>query len=154
MITRSGSYDGMLSNGPEAASFIPILYSTIAKANLTAGITCCDAIGWGNQVTYTGQFASDGTEQYLSRITSHWYASRGTSPINTTLRVWQTEYSDLNDAFSTVWHSTGAKNEGFVWANDIYQGLVEANLSAFLYWVGKFIAIPVTNILSYDSNMS
>lgn len=127
----------MLSDGTQAASFIPILYNTIKKAGLSTGITCCDAEGWNNQVKFTEQMVSAGADKYLSRITSHWYTSQGTSPINTSLRVWQTEYGDLNDNFTTAWYSNGAFNEGLSWAKLIYQGLAECNLSAFLYWVGK-----------------
>lgn len=127
----------MLSDGTQAASFIPILYSTIEEAGLSTGIVCCDAEGWGDQVTYTEQIIEAGAEQYLSRISSHWYTSKGTSPIDTSLRVWETEYADLDDAFSTVWYSSGAFNEGLTWAEYIYQGLVDCNLSAFLYWIGK-----------------
>lgn len=127
----------MLSEGTQAASFIPILHSTIQKAGLSTGIVCCDAEGWNDQVTYTQQIIEAGAEEYLSRISSHWYTSKGTSPINTRLRVWETEYADLDDAFSTIWHSSGAFNEGLTWAGYIYQGLVECNLSAFLYWIGR-----------------
>lgn len=127
----------MSSDGTEAASFIPILHQAIQNAGLSTGITCCDAEGWNDQVTFTQQLISAGAEQYLSRITSHWYTSQGTSPINTSLRVWETEYADLDDAFSMTWYSSGAFNEGLTWAKLIYQGLVECNLSAFLYWVGE-----------------
>lgn len=132
----AATYDAMLSDGTQAASFIPILYNTIQSAGLSTGITCCDAEGWDDQVTYTSQIISAGADQYLARITSHWYTSEGTSPINTTLRVWETEYGDLNDAFSTTWYSSGALSEGLTWAKYIYQGIVECNLSAFSYWVG------------------
>jgi hypothetical protein len=133
----SATYDAMLSDGTQAASFIPILYDTIQSAGLSTGIACCDAEGWNDQVTYTAQIIAADAEQYLSRITSHWYTSQGTSPIDTTLRVWETEYADLDDSFSTTWYSSGAFSEGLTWANYIYQGLVDCNLSAFLYWVGK-----------------
>jgi hypothetical protein len=127
----------MLSDGTQAASFIPILYDTIQSAGLSTGIACCDAEGWNDQVTYTEQIIAADAEQYLARITSHWYTSQGTSPIDTTLRVWETEYADLDDSFSTTWYSSGGFSEGLTWAKSIYQGLVECNLSAFLYWVGK-----------------
>lgn len=139
----------MLSDGTMAASFIPILYNTIKEAGLSTGITCCDAEGWNDQATFTEQIISAGADQYLSRITSHWYTSQGTSPINTDLRVWETEYADLNDAFSTTWYSNGAFNEGLTWAKLIYQGLVESNLSAFLYWVGKFPLASITVLLHF-----
>lgn len=132
----NASYDGMLSDGTQAASFIPILYNTIKEAGLSTGVTCCDAEGWDDQVKFTEQLIAAGAEPYLSRITSHWYLSKGTSPIDTSLRVWETEYADLDDDFSTTWYATGAENEGLTWANYIFQGIVECNLSAYLYWVG------------------
>lgn len=127
----------MLSDGTQAASFIPILYDTIRGAGLETGVTCCDAEGWNDQVTYTQQIIDAGAEKYLARITSHWYTSQGSSPIHTDLKVWETEYADLNDDFSTTWYSSGAFSEGLTWAGYIYKGLVECNLSAFLYWIGK-----------------
>src|SRR5271168_3636703 len=102
----------MLSNGTQAASFIPILYEAIKSAGLSTGITCCDAEGWDDQVAFTQQIVDAGADKYLARITSHWYTSRGTSPIPTNLRVWETEYCDLFDNFTTAWYSTGAFNEG------------------------------------------
>lgn len=129
----------LITSGTQAASFIPTLYNTIKSAGLSTGIACCDPFGWSDAVTWTAQLASAGATQYLARITSHWYASKGTSPINTSLRVWETEYADLDDAFTTTWYSSGAANEGLTWANLIWQGVVEADLSAFLYWIGEFI---------------
>lgn len=145
----------LITGGTQAASFIPTLYNTIQSAGLSTGITCCDAEGWNDQVTWTGQLEAAGATKYLARITSHWYVSQGTSPINTSLRVWETEYADLNDAFVTTWYSSGAFNEGLTWANLIWQGVVEADLSAFLYWIGElssgFNTIPYTARISYDS---
>lgn len=137
----------MLSDGTQAASFIPILYNTIKEAGLSTGVTCCDAEGWDDQVKFTQQIKAAGAEHYLSRITSHWYLSKGTSPINTPLRVWETEYADLDDPFSTTWYATGAENEGLTWANYIFQGLVECNLSAFLYWIGTFRSHALSNLI-------
>lgn len=45
----------MLSDGTQAASFIPILYETIQSAGLNTSINCCDGEGWTDQVTYTEQ---------------------------------------------------------------------------------------------------
>lgn len=132
----AATYDAMLSDGTKAASFIPILHNAISAAGLSTGITCCDAEGWNDQVEYTQQLIAAGADKYLARITSHWYLNKATSPMNTNLRVWETEYADLDDNFSTTWYSSGAMNEGFTWAKLIYQGIVEANLSAFLHWIG------------------
>lgn len=75
-------------------------------------------------------------ESYLSVITSHMYTSNPTYPISTSLKVWQTEGADLNDAFCTTWYSSGGACEGLTWANHISVGLTAANLSAYLYWEG------------------
>lgn len=147
------NYDSMLiTGGTQAASFIPTLYNTIQSAGLSTGITCCDAEGWNDQVTWTGQLESAGATKYLARITSHWYASKGTSPINTSLRVWETEYADLDDAFVKTWYSSGAFNEGLTWANLIWQGLVETNLSAFLYWIGAQSNSNAAALVSLNGN--
>jgi hypothetical protein len=58
----------MLSNGAQSASFIPILHSAIAAAGLKTGVTCCDAEGWSDQVTYTQQIGSAGALQYVNHL--------------------------------------------------------------------------------------
>lgn len=141
----------MLSDGTKAASFITVLHATIAAAGLSTQINCCDAEGWNDQVTYTSQLIAAGVEPLLGRITSHWYTSQGSSPIDTTLRVWETEYADLNDAFSTTWYSSGAMNEGLYWAKLLYQGVVEAGLSGFIYWIGMLSMFSLLNASSEDN---
>jgi len=124
------------SNAQDAASFIPILYKTFQASNLThnVSLTCCDAEGWNGQRTFTSGLVSAGMEQYLSVITSHAYTSDPTSPLNTKLSVWLTEASP-NQAFTTNWGSSGS-TDGMAWANKIAVGIVNANLSAFLFWEG------------------
>lgn len=56
--------------------------------------------------------------------------------MNTKHRVWQTEAADLNGAWTTTWYASGGAGEGMTWANNIYQAIVNANCSAYLYWVG------------------
>jgi O-glycosyl hydrolase len=127
----------MQSDGTNAASFIPTLFNTLKAAGLSSvGITCCDAEGWNSQKTMTAQLVSAGMEQYLSRITSHSYTSDPNSAMSTKLPIWQTEAADLNDAWCTTWYSNGGACEGLTWAQKIYTGIVNANLSAYLYWEG------------------
>lgn len=54
------------------------------------------------------------------------------------LRVWQTEYAYLGNAYETTWYSNGGEDEGLYWANQIYQGIVTCELSAFLQWWGEY----------------
>lgn len=125
------------SNAQEAISFIPMLHSTIAGAGLSTQIACCDPVGWPTAVKYMPNLVSAGMEQYLGVITSHSYSGDATSPLNTKLRTWITEAgTNSAGAFVTTWYSNGAIQEGMTWANKIAQGIVDANLSAYLYWEG------------------
>jgi O-glycosyl hydrolase len=126
----------MRSNGQQAADFIKILHPTLQKANLTSqvGIACCDAEGWSSQ---SGMLPSlRPVDSQLSLITSHAYTSSPGSPMNTPHRVWQTEAADLNGAWTTAWYSSGGAGEGLTWANNVFQAVVNANCSAYLYWIG------------------
>ncbi|KAF9035923.1 glycoside hydrolase superfamily [Panaeolus papilionaceus] len=129
-------YSSMQSDGPQAASFIPTLYNTVKAAGLNVALTCCDATGWPNQRTMTNSLVSSGIEQYLSVFTSHAYSGDPNSPLSTKLKVWQTEAADLDSAWCTTWYSNGGLCEGLTWANKIFTGIVNANLSAYVYWEG------------------
>jgi hypothetical protein len=134
---NSTSYSSMQSNGQEAASFIPILYNTLKSNGLSnVAVTCCDATGWPNQKTITAALVSAGMEQYLGVITSHMYSGDPNSPMSTKLKVWETEAADLDSAWCTTWYSNGGLCEGLTWASKIHTGIINANLSAYLYWEG------------------
>lgn len=126
----------MLSSGTQAADFIKVLAPTIAAANLSTTIVCCDSEGWGNQGTMTGQIKSASAESLLSTITSHSYTSSPGSPLSTSRRVWQTENADLNGAWQSAFYSNGGAGEGMRWAGLIHTAVVNANCSAYLYWIG------------------
>lgn len=127
----------MQSNAAQAASFIPVLHSTLASNGLSdVKMTCCDATGWPAQTTLTSGLISAGMETYLSVITSHMYSGDPNTPLNTKLKVWETEGADLNSAWCTTWYSNGGPCEGLTWASKIQTGIVNANLSAYLYWEG------------------
>ncbi|KAG8979222.1 hypothetical protein FRB90_008171, partial [Tulasnella sp. 427] len=142
------SYSSMLSNSTQAADFIPTLYNSLKSNSLSnVKITCCDAMGWSAQHTLTAGLVSAGMEQYLGVITSHMYSSEPTSPISTNLKTWQSEGADLNDAWCTTWYSSGGACEGLTWANKINTGIVNANLSAYLFWEG--VEVNVTSASSF-----
>ncbi|KAI1328231.1 glycoside hydrolase family 5 protein [Xylariaceae sp. FL0255] len=124
-------------NAQEAISFIPILYKTVQSANLTGlQLTCCDATGWDTQNGYTTALVNANVTQYLNVITSHCYSSDATSPESqTTLRKWNTE-GGPSTPFETTWYSNGGTSEGFTWANKIATAMVNAELSAYLFWEG------------------
>ncbi|KAK1566349.1 cellulosome enzyme [Colletotrichum navitas] len=122
-------------NAQEAISFIPTLHQTLQSAGLATKITCCDAVGWGSTVKYTNALVPAGMEQYLGLITSHTYSGDADSALDTKLSSWVTE-SGITKAFDTTWYSNGGPTEGMTWANKIAVGIVNARLSAYLYWEG------------------
>lgn len=122
-------------NGQEAISFIPTLHKTLQAAGLKTKITCCDAVGWGSTVKYTNALVPAGMEQYLGLITSHTYSGDANSVLNTKLPTWVTE-SGITKPFDTTWYKNGGPTEGMTWANKIAVGIVNARLSAYLYWEG------------------
>ncbi|KAH7117016.1 glycoside hydrolase superfamily [Dendryphion nanum] len=131
------SYASMRFDGNQAAEFIKVLRPTLDSNNLThVGINCCDGTGWSVAGQHASAIASQGAEPLVYAITSHEYTSRLGSPLRTKARVWQTEYCDLNGGWSTGWYSNGGTGDGFTWANNVFNGLVNSNLSAYLFWEG------------------
>ncbi|KAF2456612.1 glycoside hydrolase superfamily [Lineolata rhizophorae] len=131
----STSYSSMLSNGNQAAEFIEVLYPTLQENNMSnVGITCCDATGWNAQAQMLGGLSS--VNDMIELITSHSYTSSPSSPLNTPHRVWESEYADLSGQWTTAWYSGGGAGDGMTWANNIYNAIVNANVSGYLYWEG------------------
>lgn len=129
--------DFMLSTAEQAADVIPLLHSTLQSKGLgDIKMTCCDNIGWRSQMDYTAKLAELDVEKYLSVITSHEYSSSPDQPMNTTLPTWMSEGAANDQAFATAWYVNGGSNEGFTWAVKIAQGIVNADLSAYIYWEG------------------
>lgn len=126
------------SNAQEAISFIPTLYNTLQSNGLSSvQITCCDAVGWGSQQTYTTNLISSGSTKYLGVITSHSYSKDPVNLSNTNLPKWNTEAGTGGSyRLVTTWYSNGALNEGFTWAKKLADAIVTAQLSAYLYWEG------------------
>ncbi|KAI0476429.1 carbohydrate-binding module family 1 protein [Xylariaceae sp. FL0804] len=125
-------------NAQEAISFIPVLHDAVVAAGLDESLelTCCDAIGWDDQSTYTDALVAAGSTEYLGVITSHSYTADATAPLDqTSLRKWNTE-GGPGTAFVTTWYASGADNEGFTWAAKLATAMVDAELSAYLFWEG------------------
>jgi len=132
----STSYASMQSNGAEAGEFTSILQTTLKANNLSVIVGCCESTGWSMTNQIVSQLKSSGTINSLGFITTHEYTSRISGPVNTNLKVWQTEYSDLNGGWSTAWYSNGGAGDGMTWANNIYNALTTGNCSAYLFWIG------------------
>jgi O-glycosyl hydrolase len=134
----SFSYDSMLSNGQQAADVIRVLRTTLDAAGFTSvKINCCDNQGWNTSSAVLKDVQAAGGTSHLGAVTSHGYTTAPGLPFSfTSLPVWQTEWADLNHPWSTSWAANGTAVDGLVWAQRIQSGLVNSNLSAFLYWIG------------------
>ncbi|KAI0036205.1 glycoside hydrolase [Vararia minispora EC-137] len=142
----TATYSSMLTNGQQAVDVIKTLSSTVKSVGLNVQLACCDATGWNAQTTLTNAIVAAGAESDLGIFTSHGYSSAPSMPMKTTRRVWQTENADLSGSFSpNNWFSSGAAGEGLSWANNIYQAIVSANCSAYLYWEALGGEIGTTN---------
>ncbi|ORY66542.1 xylanase [Pseudomassariella vexata] len=131
------SYSSMRSDGAQAASFIPTLSKTLQSNNLSSvALACCDNMGWGTTRTTASALISAGMESYLTLLTSHNYNGDPNSVISTRLKTWQTEACDLQSRWCTTWYSNGGACEGLTWAGKIATGILNANLSAYIYWQG------------------
>ncbi|EQB43572.1 cellulosome enzyme [Colletotrichum gloeosporioides Cg-14] len=122
-------------NAQEAISFIPTLSKAVQAAGLQTKLTCCDAVGWGSTVKYTNALVAGGMESYLGLITSHTYSGDANTALDTKLASWVTE-SGITNPFDLTWYKNGGATEGMTWANKIAVGIINARLSAYLYWEG------------------
>ncbi|KAK2778046.1 hypothetical protein FQN53_001960 [Emmonsiellopsis sp. PD_33] len=130
-------YSSMQSDGNQAASFIPILHDSLSTAGLTnVSITCCDAMGWPSAREITARLVAKDMEEHLGIITSHTYTGEPDTPLDTQLKTWETEACDLDSEWCTTWYSNGGPCEGMTWASKLHNGIVNAGLSAYLYWEG------------------
>jgi O-glycosyl hydrolase len=133
----SASYASMLSNGAQAAAFIKVLRPSLDAANMSqVQIVCCENTGWQQTNSMYSALKSAGGDPYLGVVSSHEYTSRSSGSLSSTKHGWQTEYSDLNGGWTTSWYSNGGSGEGLTWAQTVYTGIVNSNLSAYIYWVG------------------
>lgn len=129
------SYASMQANGQQAADFIKILYATLEREGLApqVGITCCDSMGWQNQVNMHNAIRSAGAEQYLRAVTPHLYTGSPYAPMTANPPVWLSEQCDIQGTWTTAWYANGGAGEGLTWANNIYTALVNWNVSAYLW---------------------
>jgi O-glycosyl hydrolase len=134
--TPSG-YDGMTMTPAQAANFMDVLGPTMTASGLSTQLECCTAIGWDSAQQYAAAIEADPVaSSYTPLFTSHGYSAAPDSPLaGWSKPVWQTEWSTF-ETWDPAWDD-GTDASGFTWAQNIYNGLANANLNAFLYWWGS-----------------
>jgi O-glycosyl hydrolase len=129
------AYASMLMTPAQAANFVPFLGRALAAAHLRTKVACCDSEGWGTGAAYTQAVLSDPeSAKYIGLITSHGYTAPPDVPMTSERHVWESEWANFNP-FDATWDD-GTPGDGFVWAQDIQNGLTEGNVNAFFYWWG------------------
>lgn len=131
------TYDSMLANSAQAASFLSVLGPAMKASGLSTKIACCDTLGFNVLPGYVSAVAGNSTANAdVGLFTSHGYSGAPTSPVSTGGRpVWESEWSINGSTWDTAWDD-GTADSGFSWAQNVQNGMTEANLSAFLYWWG------------------
>ncbi|HJP79029.1 MAG TPA: glycoside hydrolase [Pseudonocardiaceae bacterium] len=131
-------YDSMLLNPAQTANFLDYLGPTVARSGLSTQVECCATEGWNLAQQHAAAIEKDSTaNSYTKVFTSHGYTQAPNSRLNGwTKPAWETEwYGVSSGTFDTAWDD-GSRNSGFAWAQNIYNGLVNANLSAYMFWWG------------------
>jgi O-glycosyl hydrolase len=132
-----GGYDGMTLTPVQTANFIDILGPTLAASGIFTKVECCATQGWDDAQRYAAAIEADVTaSSYTDLFASHGYSETPDSPLrNWAKPSWETEWSTF-EKWDPAWDD-GTDASGLAWAENIYKGLANADLSAFLYWWGS-----------------
>lgn len=131
------TYDSMLVNSSQAASFLSVLGPTMKASGLSTKVACCDTLGFNVLPGYVSAVQGNSTANAdVGLFTSHGYSGAPSSPISSNGRpVWESEWSINGSNWDTAWDD-GTADSGYSWAQNIQTGMTGANLNAFLYWWG------------------
>lgn len=151
----AASYAGMLSDGTQAADMIHVLAKTIKASGMDLKINCCDGIGWDDQEAMMAglEAGPDPAINYLSVVTGHGYDSPPNYTLSTNVKTWLSEWGDLTgDYHPYTFYEDGGPAEGMTWAKNIQVALVDANVSAFLYWIGAENSTSSSSLINLINN--
>lgn len=164
------TYASMLSDGFQAREFAQILSRTMRDEGFGhVRLVCCEATGWTQGAAILAEFQSqvneaDGDDDaaFFDVYSAHAYSADSDRPLQTTRKVWQTEWADLDGRWNPAWDNLGKAGEGIGWANKIQESLVLGNVSAWLYWIGAeptptnsaLIQLPMQQSNSSDATYS
>jgi O-glycosyl hydrolase len=129
-------YDSMIMSPSQTAYLMQYLGPTLARDHLRTQAECCATEGWNYAQQYAAAIEADPrASAWTPLFTSHGYTQAPDSPLaGWDKPVWETEWSTFQ-AWDPAWDD-GTSASGFSWAQNIYDGLANSNLSAFLYWWG------------------
>jgi O-glycosyl hydrolase len=131
------SYDGMVISPSQTAQILDVLGPTMASSGLPTQVECCATEGWDFAQQYAAAIEADPTALADTAVfTSHGYTAPPNSALSGwTKPAWETEWSTFQ-SWDPAWDD-GSTASGLTWAQNIFAGLDQANLNAFLYWWGS-----------------
>jgi glucuronoarabinoxylan endo-1,4-beta-xylanase len=131
------SYDSMTLTPAQTANFMGVLGRTVARSGLPTRVECCATEGWDYAQQYAAAIEADPAARFYDKLfTSHGYTAPPDSPLSGWPGpAWETEWSTF-EKWDPAWDD-GTDASGLTWAQHIFTGLTQANLSAFLYWWGS-----------------
>jgi O-glycosyl hydrolase len=140
----SASYDSMQMTPAQTVNELDLLGPTLASSGLSTQMECCATEGWDYAQQYAAAIEADPTALAdTATFTSHGYTEPPDSSLSGwTKPAWETEWSTF-ETWDPSWDNgtVGGVNpsgdSGMAWAQNIYDGLVNSNLGAFLYWWGS-----------------
>jgi glucuronoarabinoxylan endo-1,4-beta-xylanase len=129
------SYASMLSDGAQAAGFIPVLRRALRAQRLDTKIVCCDGEGWitGGQAVQA-ILADPAASGDLAVASAHGYTAPPNAPLTSARPVWESEWA-VFDPWDPAWDD-GTDASGLTWAQNIMTALTSGNVSAVCYWWG------------------
>jgi O-glycosyl hydrolase len=139
----STDYDSMQLTPAQTVNVLDALGPTMASSGLSTQVECCATEGWDYAQQYAAAIEADSTANADTPVfTSHGYTEAPDSALSGWSKpAWETEWSTF-ESWDPAWDD-GTDASGMSWAQNIFNGLDNANLSAFLYWWGS--ATPSVN---------
>jgi O-glycosyl hydrolase len=133
----STDYDSMQLSPAQTTNVLDVLGPTLASSGLSTQMECCATEGWDYAQQYAAAIEADSTSLADTAVfTSHGYTEAPDSALSGwTKPAWETEWSTF-ETWDPAWDD-GTDASGMSWAQNIYNGMTNANLSAFLYWWGS-----------------
>ena len=140
----STSYDSMQLTPAQTVNVLDALGPALASSGLSTKMECCATEGWDYAQQYAAAIEADPTALADTAVfTSHGYTEPPDSSLSGwTKPAWETEWStfetwDPSWDNGTVGGTNPSGDSGMAWAQNIYNGLVNSGLGAFLYWWGS-----------------
>jgi O-glycosyl hydrolase len=130
----STDYDSMQLTPAQTVNVLDALGPALAASGLSTKLECCATEGWNYAQQYAAAIEADSTASADTAIfASHGYTEAPDSVLSGwTKPAWETEWSTF-ESWDPAWDD-GTDASGMSWAQNIFNGLDNAGLSAFLYW--------------------